>query len=107
MKIFSLFARTSAVELKTFATSLTDDLVKRYPPELDNKPGKQVSVTRLTRIIEDMCQRVVEFQASHKLGWIGKSRLANNVQWELKDRGYTKKFIDFATEAVVVHLNKP
>lgn len=85
---------------------MAEELAKRYPPELDNTSSKQVSVTRLTRIIEDMCQRVVEFQSSHQLGWIGKSRLANNIQWELKERGYTKKFVEFATEAVVVHLNK-
>jgi len=94
------------VDLKIFACSLADDLAKRYPPELDKTPGKQVSISRLTRIMEDLCQRVVDFQASNQLGWIRKAKLANTLQWELKERGYTKKFIDFATEAIVVHLNK-
>lgn len=106
MKIFPFFKNAQAVDLKVVARSLADDLAKRYPPELDNTPGKQVSISRLTRIMEDLCQRVVEFQATHKLGWIKKAKLANHVKWELKERGYTKKFTDFATEAIVVHLNK-
>ncbi len=106
MKISSLFKNTGAADLKKFAFTLADDLSKRYPPELDNAPGKQVSINRLTRIMEDMCEQIMRFQATQKLGWIRKARLANHIQWELKERGYTKKFIEFATEAVVVHLNK-
>lgn len=106
MKILSVFKKNQTVDLKIFACSLADDLAKRYPPELDKTPGAQVSISRLTRIMEDLCQRVVEFQANNKLGWIKKAKLANNLKWELTERGYTKKFIDFATEAIVVHLNK-
>lgn len=106
MKITSLFKNAGSANLKAFAHTLANDLAKRYPPELDQSPGKQVSINRLTRIMEDMCEQIIKFQATQKLGWIRKARLANHIQWELKERGYTKKFIEFATEAVVVHLNK-
>jgi hypothetical protein len=106
MKLFSIFQSQRSSELQAFAQSLANDITKRYPPALDNSDGKFTSVNRLTRIIEETCQRVTEYQSTHKLGWIGKSRLANAFQWELKDKGYTKKFVEFATEAVVVHLSK-
>lgn len=95
-----------ATNLDAFATTLATDIEKRYPPSLDNTPSKHPSITRLTRIIEDVCKQVILYQAEHRLGWIGKARLANKFKWRLKEKGYSKNFIDFATEAVIVHLNK-
>ena len=92
--------------VRTFAALLAQDIAKRYPPALDQQPGKRPSVNRLTRILEDACAKAVGFQADHKLGWIGKARLANTFRWELTEMGYQKDFVDFATEAVVVHISK-
>lgn len=89
-----------------FAKSLAEDISKRYPPELDKQPGKRPSVNRLTRIVEDACQKAVEFQASHKLGWYGKAKVGNAFRWELAELGYSKEFGDLATEAVVVHMSR-
>ena len=54
--------------IDSFAKSLAEDIAKRYPPELDQQPGKRPSVNRLTRIIEDVTNKVVAFQAQHRLG---------------------------------------
>jgi hypothetical protein len=89
-----------------FAKSLATDIAKRYPPNLDQDPSKRPSVNRLTRIVEDACQKAVEFQASHKLGWYGKAKLGNAFRWELVELGYGKEFVDLATEAVVVHVSR-
>lgn len=88
------------------AKSLADDVAKRYPPALDIQPGKRPSVARLTRIIEDVCGKAVNFQAEHRLGWLGKAALGNNFRWALTELGYQKDFVDFATEAVIVHISK-
>lgn len=99
----SLFVRAP---VQSFAKSLADDIAKRYPPALDQQPGKRPSVNRLTRILEDACGKAVDFQNTHKLGWMGKAQLGNSFRWALAEAGYQKDFVDFATEAVVVHLSR-
>lgn len=100
----SLFPSSSAVE--GFAKQLAQDIGKRYPAALDKQPGKRPSVNRLTRIMEDACAKAVEFQAQNRLGWLGKAKLGNSFRWELQEMGYQQDFVDFATEAVVVHLSR-
>jgi hypothetical protein len=93
-------------EIKKVAVDLANQIAKRYPPALDSQPGKRPSVNRLTRITEDACAKAVEFHAEKKLGWLGKARLGNHFRWALAELGYTKEFVDFATEAVVVHISR-
>ncbi len=95
-----------STSIKLFATQLADRLAKRYPPALDCEPGRRPSVNRLTRIVEETCQQAVEFKVERKLGWLGQARLGNEFRWALTELGYTKEFIDFATEAVVVYLTR-
>lgn len=92
--------------VEAFAKTLAGDIAKRYPPALDQQPGKRPSVNRLTRIMEDATKKAVEFHHEHHLGWLAKASLGNSFRWELQGLGYQKDFIDFATEAVVVTLSK-
>jgi hypothetical protein len=101
--IDSLFARPDVDE---FAKALAQDVAKRYPPALDQDVAKRPSVNRLTRIVEDVCTKAVEYQSSHKLGWLGKAKLGNAFRWELTAMGYKKDFVELATEAVIVHLSR-
>lgn len=93
-------------ELKTFAQELAERLAKRYSAKVDRQPGKRPSVNRLTRVMEETCQKALEFQQQQRLGWLGKARLSNEFRWALKDRGYTAEFVSFATEAVVVYMSR-
>lgn len=93
-------------EIKEFAVGLAAQLAKRYPPALDSQPGKRPSVNRLTRITEDACVKAVEFHDSRRLGWFSRARLGNHFRWALTELGYTKEFVDFATEAVIVHISR-
>ncbi len=90
-----------------FAKTLAEDVAKRYPPELDKDPSKRPSVNRLTRIVEDACERAKSFQQEKKLGWYGKAKLGNTFRWELTSMGYQKDFVEMATEALVVYLSRP
>lgn len=103
--MFKLF-RSFSSRIPEFAGELAQQIIQRYPPELDKQPAKRPSVNRLTRIIEDACAKALEFQAQEKLGWIARARLANSFRWNLVDAGYTKEFAEFATEAIVVYLSK-
>ncbi len=96
--------KNSALEL--FANSLANDIAKRYPPELDSQPGKRPSANRLTRIIEDSCQKAIHFKTEQKLSWFGQAKLGNKFKWALKDLGYQPDFVDFATEAIIINLSK-
>ncbi len=89
-----------------FADQLAQDIANRYPPTLDQQPAKRPSVNRLTRIIEDTCKKATDFQAQHHLGWIGKALLGNKFRWALNEMGYRKEFVNFATEALIVHISR-
>lgn len=98
-----MFRRAPVAE---FAKSLAGDIAKRYPPAIDQQPDKRPSVNRLTRVVEDACAKVVDFQAEHRLGWYGKAKLGSAFRWELAELGFTKQFVEFATEAVIVHVTQ-
>ena len=100
----ALFGTVSGKDVDTFAKELADELVKRYPPALDQTSGQTLSEKRLTRILEDVCNKAVAYKNEHKLGVYKKARLGNTFRWELEERGYTKMFIETATEGLVVYL---
>ena len=101
--MFNIF---NSAPISSFAKELTTKLIKRYSPTVDQQANKKPSVNRLTRIVEETLNAAVEFKQTHSLGWLGKSKLANEFRWALTDAGYTKEFVDFATEAMVVYLNQ-
>jgi hypothetical protein len=51
-----------------------------------------------------VCNKAVEFKNEHKLGVYKKARLGNTFRWELEEKGYSKTFIETATEGLVVYL---
>jgi hypothetical protein len=104
--MFAFIRGSKNSEIKQFAVDLAGQLAKRYPPALDSQPGKRPSVNRLTRITEDACVKAVNFHNTNNLGWFSKARLGNHFRWALTELGYTKEFVDFATEAVVVHISR-
>lgn len=104
--MLKFFRANRQSKIRVFAGALADQLAKRYPPALDSQVGKRPSVNRLTRITEDACVKAVAFRDEQKLGWFGKARLGNHFRWALTELGYTKEFVDFATEALVVHISR-
>jgi hypothetical protein len=104
--MLNFFGGIGTSEIKNVAVDLASQLAKRYPPALDSQPGKRPSVNRLTRITEDACVKAVDFCDTKRVGWFGKARLGNHFRWALAELGYTKEFVDFATEAVVVHISR-
>ncbi len=103
MGLFKLF---SSKHINEFAKDLAGNLAKRYPPALDVNPEKKISQARLTKVLEETLVQAVEFQRSHKLGTLGKAKLGNEFKWQLKELGYTEKFIDVATEGLMVYITR-
>lgn len=100
----ALFGTVSSKDVDGFAKELAQELAKRYPPALDQAGGQTLSEKRLTRILEDVCNKAVAYKNEHKLGVYKKARLGNTFRWELEERGYSKAFIETATEGLVVYL---
>lgn len=100
----ALFGSVSGKEVDRFAKSLAEEVAKQYPPVLDQSTGRTLSEKRLTRILEDICMKAVAFKDEHNLGVYKKARLGNTFRWALEELGYSKKFIETATEGLVVYL---
>jgi len=101
--IFKLFSPSKVDE---FAKTLAQDIAKRYPPAIANNPEQLVSQKRLTAILEDTFGRAYQFNKENKLGWFKKAKLGNTFKWELKEMGYDEKFVEMATEGLVVFLTR-
>ena len=100
---FGLFGPSKTDE---FAKSLAQDIAKRYPPAIANNPEQMVSQKRLTSILEDAFNKAREFNVENRLGMFKKAKLGNTFKWELKEMGYDKKFVDMATEGLIVYLTR-
>ena len=102
----ALFGSVSGKDVDHFAKQLAEEVAKQYPPALDKGGERTLSEKRLTRILEDVCNQPAEFKNQHKLGVYKKARLGNTFRWELEELGYSKRFIETATEGLVVYLTR-
>lgn len=95
----------SGSKVDAFAKDLVMDFSNQYPVALDLDPARRPSVARVTRLIENLCERAIEFRNNEKLGVLGKAKLGNAFRWALSDLGYRKEFVEMATEALVVSVS--
>ena len=103
MGLLKLFSNK---DLDEFAKGLAQDIAKRYPPSLDQQAERKVSQKRLTSILEQTYEKAIEYKKSHRLGVYRKARLGNTFRWELTDLGYTKAFVEMATEGLIVYITR-
>jgi hypothetical protein len=103
-KGMTLFGSISVNEVDAFAKTLAGEVATQYPPTVDQTGGHSASEKSLTEVLEDVCNKAVVFKNEHKLGVYKKARLGNTFRWELEALGYTQKFIETATEGLVVFL---
>jgi hypothetical protein len=101
-----LFQRFSSKAVDAFAKALAQDIAKRYPPSLDTAPEKKISQNRVSRILEEAYAKAIDFHREHKLGVYRKARLGNTFRWELTELGYSKPFVEMATEGLVVYITR-
>lgn len=102
----ALFGSVSGKQVDEFAKTLAQELAKRYPPALDKGGERRISQKRMTTILEDTCNRALEFKKQHRLGVYKKARLGNTFRWELQEMGYSGKFVETATEGVIVYITR-
>lgn len=102
-----LFGSVSSKGVDQFAKELAQDIAKRYPPTMDKGSAeRKISQKRLATILEETFTRAVEFRNQHRLGVYKKARLGNTFRWELTELGYSKPFVETATEGLVVYISR-
>ncbi|MDD2767306.1 MAG: hypothetical protein PHT19_01150 [Methylococcus sp.] len=104
MGLFAWFSANKEVDL--FAKTLAQDIAKRYPPSMDTAQEKRVSANRLTKILEDAYAKAKQFNQEKRLGTYKKAKFGNTFRWELKELGYSKEFIEVATEGLIVYMSR-
>lgn len=99
----TLFGQRAAV----FGDELALKLTERFPLNLD-APGKaKISANRIANILESVYNEAQFFRNDQKLGLIGRTRLSHAFKWRLIELGYSKAFIDMATEGLVIYMHRP
>jgi hypothetical protein len=96
----------STRKLAELAESLARDVARRYPPAIANNPAQMVSQRRLSGILEEVFARATQFSRENKLGWYKRAKLTNDFRWELAELGYDDKFVDAATEGLILHVTR-
>ena len=98
--------RFSSKDIDQFAKTLAVEISKRYPPSLDQAKEKKISQNRIARVLEDAYNKAVEFKTEKALGVYRKARLGNTFRWELTELGYSKPFVEMATEGLIVYMTR-
>lgn len=101
-----LFQRFSNKHIDDFAKELAREIAKKYPPEIETDSKKKISEKRVTRILEGTFNKAVNFKKENKLGFYRKAKLGNAFQWELTELGYSKEFVNIATEGIIVYTTR-
>ena len=102
-----LFGSVSSKQVDEFAKGLAQDIAKRYPPTMDKGSGEaRISQKRLTAILEEAFNKAAAFKDEHRLGTYKKARLGNTFRWELTELGYSDRFVEMATEGIVVYVSR-
>lgn len=100
-----MFGIFDTKELDSFAQTLVADIAKRIPPAEMHTPQKN-SPHKLSRALEDLYRRVVQYNTEHPLGIYKKAKLGNTLRWELKSLGYDPALVEHIVKNVVMHLSK-
>jgi len=101
-----IFDRLSSKDVDEFAKSLAVEISKRYPPALDQAKEKKISQNRITRVLEDAYNKATVFKSEKHLGVYRKARLGNTFRWELTELGYSKPFVEMATEGLIIYITR-
>ncbi|MBC7802343.1 MAG: hypothetical protein H7Y16_00575 [Candidatus Parcubacteria bacterium] len=102
----SIFGSVSGKQVDEFAIGLARSLAKSYPPQ-PGEGGRPVGAgEKLRATLEDICREALGFRNLHKLGIYKKARLGNAFRWELTELGYEKRFVEEATQQLIVNISR-
>jgi len=98
-----LFKVFKSREVDAFADAIVGELLQRHPPQRVSG-GSQKDLARLRKMFGRIFLQIDSFAREHELNLYTKARLANRIQWALKEAGYHDDFIETATREVATHV---
>jgi len=98
-----LFDSINSKEVDEFADSIVAELRERHPPHGEIATDRK-EVARLRKLFGRIFSRIDSFARAHRLNLYTKARLANRIQWALKEAGYREDFIQTTTQEVATHV---
>jgi hypothetical protein len=103
----NFFGSVSGKQVDEFAIGLARMLAENYPPKpAADGPRPPGAVEKLRSTLDEICREALGFKNLHKLGIYKKARLGNAFRWELTELGYEKRFVEEATQRLVVHISR-
>jgi hypothetical protein len=102
----SIFGSVSSKQVDEFAVGLARTLANNYPPQPAGGGRPAGAVEKLRATLDEICREALGFKTLHKLGIYKKARLGNAFRWELTELGYEKRFVEEATQRLVVHISR-
>lgn len=90
-------------EIDEFADSIVAELLARHPPQGERVGGNK-EIARLRKAFGRMFSRIDAFASARPLNLYSKARLANRIQWGLKEAGYREDFVETTTQEVATHV---
>ena len=114
----TLDARLAALTFAGGHERLRLDTCSRWPEkagcgqecltQIEAQPMDCLVKTQVSRWYADkacaICGKALGFREQHDLGIYKKARLGNTFRWELEEMGYSKKFVETATEGLIVYI---
>jgi hypothetical protein len=101
--MLGLFRQSTA---KTAATELAELLARDLPADLVRLRRAKLSVNKVTHQLEALYARAAELRDHHRLGYLGKTLLAYELQWMLKQHDYPQDFVNVVIEGLVLRLQR-
>ena len=98
-----LFDSVNTRAIDEFADSIVGELLERHPPQAATPAGRK-DVVRLRKAFGRIFSRIDSFARDHRLNLYAKARLANRIQWALKEAGYREEFVEATTREVATHV---
>jgi hypothetical protein len=102
-KLFGLFSFASEKEL---AATLAAHVEKNLPPKLMGDKRHILSANKIIRILEQSFEQAADLKSKAGLGFVRRAVLANNLKWELINRGFPDDFVAVVMEGLIVTLSK-
>jgi len=81
-----------------FVRTITEELIKNYPPEISHtRPEKKIE-QKFNKTLNSIFSQAKDYSMQIKPGIYGKARIGNKFMWTLKDKGYNEALIDNMTQ---------
>ena len=98
-----MFERWFSKDVENFAIELVQEFSKRCPP--DAPAGGVRGPAVFARAVDDLWNRVAEFQRARRLGLYGKAKFGTAFKLRLKELGYAAELVDELFRTLLIRMS--